>query len=61
MLGIEIRAHAETIDDSARRRAKLFIQTLRDQTQTKQILEELVDKQKRDKLWKIYLDKTKKY
>jgi hypothetical protein len=38
MLVIQIRGHAETIEDCARRRAKLFIQTLRDQTQKKEIL-----------------------
>jgi hypothetical protein len=38
MIGMQIRARAETIEDCARRRAKLLIQTLRDQTQTKQIL-----------------------
>jgi len=58
MLGMQIKARDETIEDCARRRAKLFIETLRDQTQTKQILEELANKQNRDKLWKIYLDKT---
>ncbi|CAF1319312.1 unnamed protein product [Adineta steineri] len=58
MLGMQIRARADTIEECARRRTKLFIQTLRDQTQTKEILEELVDKQKRDKLWDIYLGKT---
>jgi hypothetical protein len=38
ILGIQIRARSETIEACATRRAKLFIQTLRDQTQTKQIL-----------------------
>ena len=38
MLIMQIRAHSKTIEDCARRRAKLFIETLRDQTQTKQIL-----------------------
>ncbi|CAF1428065.1 unnamed protein product [Adineta steineri] len=55
MLGMQIKARNETVEDYARRRAKLLIETLRDQTHTKQILEELVDKQKRDKLWDIYL------
>ncbi|UJR36824.1 hypothetical protein I4U23_029537 [Adineta vaga] len=58
MLGMQIRARADTIEDCTRRRTKLFLQTLRDQTQTKQILEELVDKKQRDKLWNIYLGKT---
>ena len=38
MLGMQIRARAETVEDCARRRAKLFIRNLRDETQTKQIL-----------------------
>jgi hypothetical protein len=38
MLGMQIRARAEIIEACAIRRAKLFIETLRDQTQTKQIL-----------------------
>lgn len=73
MLGIQIRARTEAIEDFARRRAKFFIQTIRDQTQTREILglcrlmfhitflfivyhclEELVDKEKREKLWQIY-------
>jgi hypothetical protein len=77
MLGMQIKARDETIEDCARRRAKLLIENLRDQTHTKQILginyktkiyylilfffgfsEELVDKQKRDRLWNIYLDRT---
>ena len=37
-LGIQIRARAETIEDHARRRAKLFLRTLPNQTQTKDIL-----------------------
>ena len=37
-LGIQIRARAETIEDNARRRAKLFIRTLPDQTETKELL-----------------------
>jgi hypothetical protein len=38
MLGMQIRARSQTIEDCARRRTKFFIQTLRDQTQTKEIL-----------------------
>lgn len=38
MLGMQITARDETIEDCARRRAKLLIETLRDQTHTKQIL-----------------------
>ena len=38
MLAMQIRAHAKTVEDCASRRTKLFIQTLRDQTQRKEIL-----------------------
>jgi hypothetical protein len=38
MLGMQIKARDETIEDCARRRAKFLIETLRDQTHTKQIL-----------------------
>jgi hypothetical protein len=38
MLGMQIRARADTVEDCVRRRAKVFIQTLRDQTERKQIL-----------------------
>ncbi len=38
MLGMQIKARDETMEDCARRRAKLLIETLRDQTHTKQIL-----------------------
>ena len=38
LLGVEIPGRADTIEDCTRRRTKLFLQTLRDQTQTKQIL-----------------------
>ncbi|CAF3552033.1 unnamed protein product [Rotaria sp. Silwood1] len=58
MLGMKIRTRTEIIEDCIHRRVKLFIKTLRDQTQTKQILEELVDKQKRNQLWNIYFGKT---
>jgi len=38
MLGMQIKARDETIEDCARRRAKLLLENLRDQTHTKQIL-----------------------
>lgn len=38
MLGMQIRGRADTIEDCTTRRARLFLQTLRDQTQTKEIL-----------------------
>ncbi|CAF1108953.1 unnamed protein product [Adineta ricciae] len=58
MLGMQIRGRAGTIEDCTTRRAKLFLQTLRVQTQTKQILEELVDTEKRERFWNIYFEKT---
>jgi hypothetical protein len=38
MLGMQIKARNETVEDCTRRRAKLLIDNLRDQTHTKQIL-----------------------
>jgi hypothetical protein len=38
MLGMRIKVNDETVEDCARHRAKLVIETLRDQTHTKQIL-----------------------
>jgi transposase len=38
MLGMQMRARSETIEDSARRRTKLLIRNFRDQTNTKEIL-----------------------
>ncbi|CAF4789138.1 unnamed protein product, partial [Rotaria sp. Silwood2] len=58
MLCMQIKVRDETFEYYAKRRANILIETLRDQTHTKQILEELVDKQKRDKLWDIYLGTT---
>ncbi|CAF1290873.1 unnamed protein product [Adineta steineri] len=58
MLGMQMRARSEAIEESARRRTKLLIRNLRDHTTTKEILEELVDKQKRARLWDIYLGTT---
>ncbi|CAF0836490.1 unnamed protein product [Didymodactylos carnosus] len=55
---MQIKGRRETIEDCARQRAKLLIRGLRDQTCMKEILEELGDKNKRDKLWDIYLGKT---
>ncbi|CAF2523291.1 unnamed protein product [Rotaria sp. Silwood2] len=55
MLGMQMKARSEIIEESARRRTKLLIRNLRDHTNTKEILEELVDKQKRARLWEIYL------
>ena len=72
MLGMQMRARSEAFEETARRRTKLLIRSLRDDTNTKEILgerassssltlthfvlsEELVDKQKRARLWEIYL------
>lgn len=38
MLGMQVKVGDETMEDCARRRAKLLIESLRDQTHTKQIL-----------------------
>jgi hypothetical protein len=38
MLGMQMRARSEAIEDSARRRTKLLIRNLRDHTNTKEIL-----------------------
>lgn len=38
MLGMQIKARDETVEDCARRRAKALLETLHDQTHTKQIL-----------------------
>ncbi|CAF1035348.1 unnamed protein product [Rotaria magnacalcarata] len=55
MLGMQMKARSEIIEEAARRRTKRLIRNLRDQTNTKEILEELADKQKRARLWEIYL------
>jgi hypothetical protein len=38
MLGMQMRARSETIEDSARRRTKLLIRNLRNHSNTKEIL-----------------------
>jgi hypothetical protein len=38
MLGMQMRARSEAIEESARRRTKLLIRNLRDHTNTKEIL-----------------------
>ncbi|CAF2989951.1 unnamed protein product [Rotaria socialis] len=55
MLGMQMKARSEIIEEAARRRTKKLIRNLRDHTNTKEILEELADKQKRARLWEIYL------
>jgi len=72
LLGMDMLARSEEIEDSARRRTRFHIRNLRDHTNTKEILgkiisysnilhlilsEELVDKQNRGRLWNIYLGK----
>lgn len=42
MLGMQINAREETVEDCARRRATLLLETLRDQTHTKLILGNLL-------------------
>ncbi|CAF4142854.1 unnamed protein product [Rotaria sordida] len=39
MLGMQMKARSEIIEESARRRTKLVIRNLRDHTNTKEILE----------------------
>jgi hypothetical protein len=70
LLGMDILARSEEIEDSIRHQARFRIRNLRDHTNTKEILgkiieysniehfllsEELVDKQNRARLWDIYL------
>jgi hypothetical protein len=42
MLGMQMRARSEAIEESARRRTKLLIRNLRDHTNTKEILGKLI-------------------
>jgi len=42
MLGMQMRARSESIEESARRRTKLLIRNLRDHTNTKEILGEFI-------------------
>lgn len=71
LLGMDMLTPSEEIEDSTRRRTRFLIRDLRDHTNTKEILgkinvifnhfifycflEELLNKQKRDRLWDIYL------
>ena len=43
MLIMQVKGRDETIEDRARRRARLLLETLDDQTHTKQILGKLID------------------
>ncbi|CAF1136731.1 unnamed protein product [Rotaria sordida] len=52
---MQMETSDETLEESINSSTKLFVQNFRDQNNNKQILEELVNKQKRDKLWDIYL------
>lgn len=58
LLGMDTLSHSEEIEDLTRHRTRFHIKNLRDHTNTKEILEELVDKQKRNRLWNIYLGTT---
>ncbi|CAF0997896.1 unnamed protein product [Adineta steineri] len=55
LLGMQIGTSRETLDNSTKGPTKNFVRSLRDQSNNTEILKELVDKQKRDKLWDIYL------
>ncbi|CAF2912180.1 unnamed protein product [Rotaria sp. Silwood2] len=56
LLGMQMQTSAESLDESINPPTKLFVQSFRDLSNNKEILEELVNKQNRDKLWDIYLD-----
>ncbi|CAF3505732.1 unnamed protein product [Rotaria sp. Silwood1] len=55
LLGMQMRTSVENLEESINPSTKLFVQNFRDLSHNKEILEELVNKQKRDKLWDIYL------
>ncbi|CAF4052939.1 unnamed protein product, partial [Rotaria sp. Silwood2] len=55
LLGMQMQTSAESLDESINPPTKLFVQSFRDLSNNKEILEELVNKQNRDKLWDIYL------
>ncbi|CAF4753449.1 unnamed protein product, partial [Rotaria magnacalcarata] len=50
-----MKTSKETPDESTTRSTKLFEHSFRDLTNNKEILEQLANKEKRDKLWDIYL------
>ncbi|CAF0800461.1 unnamed protein product [Rotaria sp. Silwood1] len=52
---MQMRTSVENLEESINPSTKLFVQNFRDLSHNKEILEELVNKQKRDKLWDIYL------
>ncbi|CAM4751393.1 unnamed protein product [Rotaria magnacalcarata] len=58
MLGMQMLTRSEEIEDSSKRRTRFLIRNLNDHNNTKAILEELGNKQNRDRLWDIYLGKT---
>ncbi|CAM4755023.1 unnamed protein product [Rotaria magnacalcarata] len=55
LLGMQMKTSKETPDESTTRSTKLFEHSFRDLTNNKEILEQLANKEKRDKLWDIYL------
>ncbi|UJR15495.1 hypothetical protein I4U23_002438 [Adineta vaga] len=55
LLKMQTDTTTDMFDNSTKRSTRLFVQSLRDQTNNTEVLKELVDKQKRDKLWDIYL------
>ncbi|CAF1547995.1 unnamed protein product, partial [Rotaria sordida] len=58
MLGMQMSTRSEEIEDSVKRRTRTFIRNINDHNNKKEILEELVDKENRDRLWDIYLGTT---
>ncbi|CAF3591842.1 unnamed protein product [Rotaria sp. Silwood1] len=58
MLGMQMSNRSEETEGSVKRRTRSFIRNINDHNTKKEILEELVDKQNRDRLWDIYLGTT---
>ncbi|CAF0931236.1 unnamed protein product [Adineta ricciae] len=56
MLVMQMTSHSHEIEDSAKRRARFLIRNVNDHYNTKEILEELANKQNRDRLWNLYMD-----
>ncbi|CAF1290494.1 unnamed protein product [Adineta ricciae] len=55
LLKMQTGTSMDIFDTTRAHPKKTFVQSLRDQTNNTKILKELVDKEKRDKLWDIYL------
>ncbi|UJR31181.1 hypothetical protein I4U23_018688 [Adineta vaga] len=55
ILAMQMSGRSHEIEDSVKRRARYLIRNLSDHYNTQEILEELANKQNRDRLWKIYM------